>query len=150
MVAVDEYAGELADAVDAALPNWVVRSVSRVMIAWAGEVPGQVQRAAERAAAQARDETGRSIRELLGQDIDDQRSTPLSLLRSAVAFPTVVLRAAGVPPVERDEFRARAFPDDVYDLTPATFADVDPSLHEAAMAWGAAKAMAHRERHGSR
>jgi hypothetical protein len=52
--------------------------------------------------------------------------------------------------VERDEFRVRAFPEDVYDLTPASFADVDLSLHEVAMAWGAAKAMAHRERHGSR
>ena len=41
-----------------------------------------------------------------------------------------------------------SFPDDDYDLAPASLADVDPDLVELGVAWGAAKAMAHRRRHG--
>ena len=54
-----------------------------------------------------------------------------------------------MPPVERDDFAREAFPDDDYDLTPASFADVDPSLFEPGVAWGAAKAWTHRQRHRS-
>jgi hypothetical protein len=41
----------------------------------------------------------------------------------------------------------------VYDLTPASFADVDPALHEPGLVWGAAKAHVHlarRRREGRR
>ncbi|MDQ2825886.1 MAG: hypothetical protein M3Y04_02780, partial [Actinomycetota bacterium] len=86
---------------------------------------------------------------LLAADIDDQRTTPLALLRGAVRYPTAVLRAAGVAEVERDPIQARLLPDDPYDLSPATFADVDPSLAEPGMVWGAAKALAHRRRHAT-
>jgi hypothetical protein len=58
-----------------------------------------------------------------------------------------VLRAAGVPPVVRDEHQERLFPEDVYDLAPANFADVDPALAEVGLAWGAAKAFEHLQRH---
>ena len=78
--------------------------------------------------------------DLLGQDVDLQRSGPLELVRSAVVYPSEVLARAGVPPVERDDFAVRAFPDDVYDLSPASFADVHPDLAEPGIAWGAAKA----------
>ncbi len=43
-------------------------------------------------------------------DIDEQRTTPLALIRGAVRYPTEVLRAAGVPPVERDRFAAAGVP----------------------------------------
>ena len=62
-------------------------------------------------------------------------------------YPTRVLAAAGVPPVARDAFKERAFPDDCYDLTPAGWIDVDDSLQAPGMAWGAWKAHAHRARH---
>jgi hypothetical protein len=84
---------------------------------------------------------------LVALDIDDQRSTPLTLLRAAVRYPTEVLQAAGVPPVERDPIQIRLLPDDLYDLSPASFADVDPALREPGLMWGAAKALAHRRRH---
>jgi hypothetical protein len=48
--------------------------------------------------------------------------------------------------VPRDEFSVRSFPDDAYDLSPASFADVDPALHEPGLAWGAAKAYVHLAR----
>ena len=53
---------------------------------------------------------------------------------------TDVLRSAGVPPVVRDEMAESAFPEDLYDLSPATFADLAPELAEAGLVWGAAKA----------
>jgi hypothetical protein len=104
-------------------------------------------RAAAEAGARARAEVGPRVRRLLALDIDEQRTNPLSLLRDAVRYPTDVLRAAGVPAVEgRDDFAVRAFPDDVYDLAPATWADVDPSLQDPGITWGAWKAYTHLSR----
>ena len=52
----------------------------------------------------------------------------------------------GVPPLVRDDFDQRAFPDDVYAFAPASFADIDPDLHELGIAWGAARAHVHLQR----
>jgi hypothetical protein len=148
---VDEHATALADAAVAALPRWVERSVLRILAAWRpGEAaPAEVLEAAGAAGARAAVEVGAELRALLAADIDDQRTTPLALLRGAVRYPTEVLRAAGVPEVERDRIQVRLLPDDPYDLSPATFADVDPSLAEPGMVWGAAKALTHRRRHAT-
>lgn len=146
-VALARYGGALADGVDTALPSWVVSSVGRIMGAWIGEMPPEVAEAAESAGARAAAEVGPAVRDLLEADVDDQRTTPLALVRAAVRYPTEVLRAAGVPPVERDAFAEAAFPDDTYDLAPASFADLDPALAELAIRWGAAKAFEHKRRH---
>ena len=146
MVFMREHATALADAIEAALPGWVERSVARRMAEAARSEP-EVTVAATAAGVRAQREIGPRVRALLDADIDEQRSTPLSLLREAARYPTEVLRAAGVDPVERDEMQERLFPDDVYDLAPATFADVDPALTEPGLAWGAAKAWTHRRRH---
>jgi hypothetical protein len=143
---IEEHAAALATGIQAALPGWVTGCVERVMLAWAGSVPPDVARAAQSAGRQAQAEAGAAIRALLETDISEQRSTPLALLRQAVRYPTGVLRQAGVPPVERDRFAREAFPDDDYDLSPATWADVDPSLTELGITWGAAKAFEHRRR----
>jgi hypothetical protein len=137
---MDPYPAALAEAVDAALPGWVERSVARIATAYWGHVPGEVRAAATGAGERARVEVGRELLELLATDVDHQRSNPLAVLRRAVRYPTALLREAGVPPVVRDEFAERAFPDDVYDLSPATWRDVDESLHEPGLAWGAWKA----------
>jgi hypothetical protein len=144
---MDEPAAALLDGVDAALPGWVERSVTRIMTAWAGEVPSDVARAASDAGEAARAVVVPQLLALLEADIDEQRQTPLTIIRSAVRWPTAVLHDAGVPPVERDAFEERAFPEDLYGLAPATFADVSPELADLGIAWGAAKAMAHRRRH---
>ena len=47
----------------------------------------------------------------------------------------------------RDDQQVHLFPDDDYDLAPANFADVDPSLAEPGLTWGAAKAYVHLQRH---
>jgi len=124
--------------------------VERIMIAWAGSVPSAVAEAAEEAARQAGAEVVPRVRALLMSDVDEQRTTPLALVRTAVRYPTGVLQSAGVAPVERDRFAERAFPEDVYDLAPASFADLDPALAEVAITWGAAKAFEHKRRHSTR
>jgi len=148
---VQEHATALADAVVAALPGWVERCVVRILAAWRpGESPpADVMEQARAAGVRAAEDVGPRVRALLAADIDDQRSTPLALVRGAVRYPTEVLRTAGVAEVERDPMQVRLLPDDPYDLSPATFADIDPTLADAGMVWGAAKALAHRRRHAT-
>lgn len=143
--ALARYAAELADGIEAALAAWVVASVSRVMGASMTE---QVRAAAEMAGERARIEVGGMVRRLLETDVDEQVTTPLTLIRQAVRYPTAVLHEMGVVPPRRDDFSAGMFPGDLYDLTPASFADLDAGLAEAGIRWGAAKAFIVKRRHG--
>ena len=93
------------------------------------------------------------MRAFLGQDVDEQRTTPLQIVRRAVRFPTAVLADAGIPPVVRDEVAEARMPDDLYDLVPGAWADVDDALTEPGLTWGAAKAyvvLARRRAEGRR
>ena len=137
------YAEALADGVERALPGWVEATVSRRMH------PVEVAaRAAdiERAGRTAAEEVGGRVRDLLRLDIDEQWTNPLTLLRSAIRYPNQILREAGVAEAVRDEYTVRFLPDDVYDLAPASFADLGPELHELGISWGAAKAHVHLRR----
>lgn len=147
------FADELADGVRAALPRWVVRSVHQRYDAWAGGVPAEVASAAEAAGQRAADDVGQRVADLLAMDVDDQWTNPLAIVRTAVRWPTRVLDEAGVPPVVRDALAEQHFPDDVYDLVPGAFADLDEGLHEPGLVWGAAKAhvvLARRRAEGRR
>lgn len=147
------HAAALADAVDAAIPGWIDGAIRRVLADQSIAVDAELDARIRRAAAEAGAEGGRRVRALLTTDVDAQSGNPLAILRSLVRHATPVLRQAGARPAARDEFRERVFPDDVYDLSPATFADVDPSLHEPGIVWGAAKAHVHlarRRREGRR
>lgn len=141
--ALTRHATALADAIDEVLPRWVERCV-RARLA---KLPPGVATSARTAGVRAREEVGAAVRELLMRDVDEQKANPLALLRTAVRYPAEVLRAAGAPAVERDKFSRERFPDDDYDLTPANWADIDPRLAEAGVAWGAAKAFVHKTRH---
>jgi hypothetical protein len=143
---VDEHAAALAQAIEDVLPGWVERSVASVLAA-AGMEDDRVQLQAGLMGTRAVEEVGVAVRHLLSLDIDEQRSTPLTLLRGAVRYPTELLLRAGVPPVPRDDVKVRLFPDDVYDLSPASFGDVDPRLTEPGLVWGASKAFEHLRRH---
>jgi hypothetical protein len=141
------YAATLADGIETALPGWVERSVEQVhVVVLARRPPMDVRAEAALAGETAQAQIAPRVRTLLALDVDEQRTGPLAILREAVIYPTRVLADAGVPPVERDGFAARQFPDDVYDLAPATFADIDPGLHEVGLVWGAAKAHVHLSR----
>lgn len=147
-----DYADALAEAVEVALPGWVQRAVAQ---RWAeandgAELPEPVAEAARDAAEQARDEVGPALRALLALDVEQQPTGPLDVIRRAVVHPTRVLAGAGVPSVQRDEHARRIFPEDDYDLSPGAFGDLDPSVHEPGLLWGAAKAhvVLHRRRGG--
>lgn len=144
-----EHGRALADAIEAALPGWVERSVGSRLVAHRGSADPSTMAAARRAGQQARSELGARVRALLESDVDAQAETPLGILREAVRYPAEVLRGAGVPAVARDDFSASRFPDDHYDLTPASLADLDPDLLEPGFTWGAAKAWVHKRRHGA-
>lgn len=147
MLDLDLHANALADGIVAALPRWVERSVDRIYRAWAGPPPPAVVEAAQRAGRVAAEDVGARVRDLLAADVDAQRSTPLTLVREAVVYPTTVLADARVAPVVRDDSDQAMFPEDTYGLTPANFADLDPALADVGLRWGAAKAWVHRERH---
>lgn len=139
--ALAAHAAALADAVVAALPGWAERAVRGRYEAWrGGEATPEVVEAARAAGRAAVRAVEGPLRALLDQDVDQQRSNPLAIVRRAVPTITAVLRDAGVPEVQRDEHAARLFPDDVYDVVPASFADLDATVHEPGLVWGAAKA----------
>ncbi len=144
------YALALADGIEAALPGWVSRCVELVADAWRPGLGAELAADARVAGNAATTEIGPRVRALLLTDVDAQRSGPLAVLRQAVAFPTKVLADASVGPVARDDFAERAFPADVYDLSPASFADIDGALHEPGLIWGAAKAHVVLSRRRSR
>jgi hypothetical protein len=136
----------LAAAVAAAVPGWVLRCVEGLLPAAAADRVVVLARA-EEAGRRAGDDVGAALGSLLARDIDDQRTTPLEVVRGAVSYPTAVLRAAGVEPVQRDRFTRERFPEDSYGLSPASLGAVSPELAEPGLAWGAAKAFVHRRRH---
>jgi hypothetical protein len=144
------YATALADGVESALPRWVLRTVTARADQWRPGLSDRLRPAAEQAGAWAVAKQGAAVRELLTRDVDAQTTSPLAILRTAVEHPTAVLAAAGVPPPVRDEFSMRTFPEDHYDLAPASFADLDPTLHEAGLVWGAAKAHVFLQRRRGR
>ena len=136
----DQPVDDLERAAHEAVEPWLVRTVTDTARRALGDVPADLDAAAHEMAARAAPVVLAELHDLLHTDVDEQRSNPLSVLRSAVRFPTEVLRTAGIPPVERDEFERRAFPADVYALAPATWRDVDESLHDPGIVWGAWKA----------
>jgi hypothetical protein len=144
-----EHATRLSDAMVEALPGWIERSVLDRVASAGGPVDERARAAAADAGRRALDQVGPALRDLLGRDPDEQSTTPMTVARQAIGPAGDALRALGVPPVERDEFRRERFPYDPYDLTPSTFADIDPSLAEVGITWGAAKAYVHlQRRHG--
>lgn len=137
---MDQYCQQLLDAVDAAVAPWVNRCVRSVAAAQEITLTPDAERRIGEAADATRAEVRERLTTLLSLDVDQQRGNPLDVLRRAVVHPTALLRALGARPLARDEFAERMFPDDVYGLSPASFADVDESLTEPGIIWGAWKA----------
>jgi len=150
-------ARRLADASDSIvagvereLPGWARREVARILDAW-GRLDVVARADAERATNDAADEAvarvAERLRELFAADAAAQTATPLEIVRTAYREPTAILEAAGVPPVERDVFDERAWPDDRYGLVIRTLGDLgDPDLAPLLLAWGMAKAAVLRAR----
>ena len=145
--------GPIGDAivggVRTSLPAWVERQVTRILDAWGRLEPGDRARVDAEAHAAGRAATDRVCAELdalFAVEPVAQRTAPLEIVRSAYLEPTAVLRDAGIPEVVRDAFDERAWPGDVYDLVPRSFADLgDADLGPLHLAWGLAKSRALRE-----
>jgi hypothetical protein len=149
--ALQRYATALAEGIERAVPAWIMGLVQARADAWQPGLGAELREQAAAAGDAAAAEVVPKVRALLATDVDEQTANPLALLRASVVHATRALEAAGVPPVVRDEFAERAFPDDRYDLSPAAFLDIHPDLHELGLTWGAAKAhvILDRRRRGS-
>lgn len=130
----------LVETLERTVGEWLVGCVVGTAEQMLGACPDELAERARQMAAATTPTVIADLETLLRTDVDDQRVNPLSLLRSAGRHPTELLRSAEVPPVPRDGFVAERFPDDVYDLGPASWSDVHPDLHEAGIVWGAWKA----------
>jgi hypothetical protein len=145
-----ETGAAIVAGVEAQVPRWARAQVNRLLDAWGRAAP-DARALADADAVRAGDAASRRIvvelRELFDTDPERQAVTPLQIVRSAYREPTSVLAAAGVPPVVRDEFDERAWPDDVYGLVPRTLGDLgDAELAPLHLAWGMAKATVLRGR----
>ncbi len=139
-VQLSEPAARLLDVASSVTGEWMRRTMLSAAASGGVDVSGMTAGLD----AVVRTESARlltALKDLLVTDVDEQRTNPLSLFRSAVAGPTAWLRSVGVPAPPSDRFTAERFPDDVYRLGPATWADVDRRLHEPGLIWGAWKAM---------
>ena len=131
---------DLIDAIDKVVEGWLIRVAETVFVAGNGVLTGDFRRAAQAAAREGATWTMTKLHAALEVDVDAQRVNPLQILRDAVRFPTEVLLAAGIPTLQRDEFDVKINPDDVYGIGPAHWNDIDESLTEPGIIWGAAKA----------
>jgi hypothetical protein len=153
MALLAEASSAILVGVGATLPGWSAVAARRILDAWdrhdASErdlVVGLARSAGEEAARRI----GAELERLFALDPDEQPSTPLQVVRTAYREVTAVLRGAGIPPVERDEFARRSWPDDDFGLAIASLADLgDEELRTHQIAWGVAKAAVHRARRPS-
>lgn len=131
---------DLIDAIDKVVEGWLVRVAETVFVGRNGVLTGDFRRAAQAAAREGATWTMTKLHAALEVDVDAQRVNPLQILRDAVRFPTALLVVAGIPAPQRDEFDVKINPDDVYGIGPAHWNDIDESLTEPGIIWGAAKA----------
>ncbi len=147
---LDETGAAIVRGVERQVPGWARAQVERLLEAW-GRAPADARMRAEAQSAEAGAAAARRVlaelRALFAVDPAQQQATPLEVVRTAYREPTAVLAAAGVPPIVRDEFDERAWPDDVYGLVLRTLGDLgDPELAPLHLAWGMAKATVIRAR----
>ncbi|MFW2380962.1 MAG: hypothetical protein ACN4GZ_04315 [Acidimicrobiales bacterium] len=142
-----EHTVALRDAMVKLVPQWV----ENVVLARAPAPDAANTRdAVGRLQTEARNVTIPNLTSLFDTDIDEQPSSPLEIVRTLVPSITQELHKLHAPTVPRDQHRMEMLADDAYAVTPATFSDIDESLHPLGLAWGAAKAHVHLRRHGQK
>ncbi len=148
------YGIALADAVRAVMPEFVVRVVQERISPFATAIETTAAFASISAQLTKLGETIASsvdqvLRAFLSSDVDAQRTTPLTIIRDHMVPVTEFLRSVECTQATRDPFDESAFPNDVFAVGPHSWADLGEEVHEVGLRWGAAKAMAHRQRHRS-
>jgi hypothetical protein len=134
-----EIAGELAALLERSVPDWLRRCASAV-------VPDLAPGPLDATVAATMDVLVPELRRVLSADVDAGAGSPLAAIRAATGGVTQLLVDQGATAPPRDEFDVRAFPDDLFGFGPAAFADIDPTLHEPGLVWGAARAHVHLRR----
>lgn len=136
-----QISADLLAEVRAAAPTWLLDR-ARALCGAARVEPTGLEEAVAEAVAVLDPE----IERILLADPDAGAGSPLAAIRASTRPVTEQLRSLGVPPVLRDAFAVENFRDDVYDFGPAAFGDIDESLHEPGLLWGAARAHVHLRR----
>jgi len=136
-VQLDEAPATLLTAARRVVPTWLRRLATQAYVRGGGD-PAVVAAELDRTVDAAADAALQRLAELLATDVDHQRTTPLSVFRDATVPVADLLRVHDVPPPAANP--ASPATDD-YQLQPATWADIDPTLHEPGLTWGAWKAM---------
>ena len=141
-----QHTATLRDALAEKVPQWAATVVQALTPE--PDSP-ESDEAVERVRTTAETETVPELTRLLDTDIDAQWCSPLDVVRTLVPVLTDTLDQLGAAARPRDARSQELMPDDIYAITPATFADIHPSLHEPGLGWGAAKAHVHLRRHGT-
>ncbi len=128
-----EAAEQLLAAADGVIPLWLERCVRKILLEQqieSGEADAKISLMVRQASPMVMGELGASV---TGVRADN----PLQVFRRAVVYPTLVLSELGAKEVHRDDFSRQSFPNDIFGLSPATWIDVDESLHDPGLIWGA-------------
>jgi hypothetical protein len=139
---VAAFGRDLAEHVLEALPDWIVAIVNERFGAEISDC-----NTLEEVAKQVVVDLRTPLLAFFALDIDEQHTTPLTIIRTAMMSVTAFLQTQGVAPVSRDPFDERAMPADVYALGPLAWNDLGEAAHTSGLQWGAAKAFVHRARH---
>jgi hypothetical protein len=125
-------AARLKEAVVAAFPHYAWERLDEL-----GVVAGSTVNAAIKSAVA---ELERALADLLSQPEDEQNRSPLELVREATQPVTAALAALGLRPPPRDLFLTETYPEDVYDLYPASSQSLGEEVWRLHLEWGKAKA----------
>ncbi|CAN5534669.1 hypothetical protein BH23ACT3_BH23ACT3_12170 [soil metagenome] len=131
---------DLVTTLERVVPGWLERCVTETAERRLGACPEPLRIQARQMAETVGPSVVAEVERLVRTDVDEQRGTPLTVLRAAVRHPTDLLSAAAVEAPHRDPFAEEHFPADRYDLSPASWSDIDPALHDPGIMWGAWKA----------
>lgn len=144
-----KIAADFADQLTESLPGWIDRIV-RQRIREAGlRVDDQAERLIAECATDTSAVLGPKVRAVVLADVDLAAGSPLATIRDGVAPVNEMLTEIGVGPSVRDRAASEMFPDDIHDLGPASFAEIHPELQDGGIAWGAARAYVHLQRHAT-
>ncbi|NBO53285.1 MAG: hypothetical protein EBU84_01555 [Actinobacteria bacterium] len=111
-----EAAEQLLAAADGVIPLWLERCVRKILLEQrieSGEADAKISLMVRQASPMVMGELGASV------------------------TGTLVLSELGAKEVHRDDFSRQSFPNDIFGLSPATWIDVDESLHDPGLIWGA-------------
>ena len=137
---LEPYAKALFDEVMTAVPAWLERSIGALLATPVESLDPSVRERIDSVVQRTRDDIARDLSRLLATDVDEQRTSPMHVLRRSTGGVTRLLSEMGVPPVLRDEFDASVMPDDPFALGPLTWKDLSEEVHDAGITWGAWKA----------